>query len=490
MNTDSSRTAKDGRRINHNRRLKHDPGNDPSAIYSRLPPIAGWGGLDAKTNKHLFEYYKGGPELYPYRKYSRADLVNFLLNRERVKTPSEVRPPERKLTLWIQNTPAQVNDRYQANASSSKCRWEGCPAPGGTILKGFLRIAFDEHPDKTASGEADPFHNAGYIHLYCFEELFDLGFLVHYSEVLFGFSILPDTRHFPHETRNPMALTRDHEDLIEAFIQWKNLEYSRATEIARFVQDRQIDKKLDNTKLMEAKKVRIGEQRQPPLWSVLTNKHLSLEVKGRRETRERRGGANIDKHRGDLRSYLELKYGMKKRRREEESDDDEVEEFIPDQHQHPPPQPGASASRSHGDKQPPPPPTAEEQEEEFIIDQTWMNAQQPPQERLHQLHSHVQDGPMTRKRSRATERCINHVLTSPQHLTRRSRQEIQELLEREPQHIRDRVLAGAPEYAGPLLYDDHLEERVGRLGKRQRRDVSEYTGRRESLRDPRKLHSE
>ena len=53
-----------------------------------------------------------------------------------------------------------------------------------------------------------------------------------------------------------------------------------------------------------------------------------------------------------------------------------------------------------------------------------------------------------------------------------------------------RRLHRAPEYAGPLLYNDHLEERVGRLGKRQRRDVSEYTGRRESLRDPRKLHSE
>ncbi|KAK3357758.1 hypothetical protein B0T25DRAFT_169144 [Lasiosphaeria hispida] len=478
--------ARDGRKINHTRKLKHDPGNDPSALYQKLPKVPGWGPLDKNGKKSVFEYFKDGPELFPYNRFDKEELIAFLTGRGR--------PSPRNMVVWIQNTPAQVNERYQAQTSSSKCRYSGCPVKSGTILKGFYRVAFDEYSEQTTAGIADPFHNAGYMHLYCLEEIFDLGLLLHSSKRLFNFEILPDTRHFHFETRNPMALTRDHQEALEVYNEWKQAQLGRAHEAMDAVFYYNADPRAAGFEIRRSRN-------RECLWYKLTENHLMLESKGRHKTREKRGGANIDKHRGDLRRFLSLKAKMKRARQDEDDEDYEEEEAAAVEQ---PPRKRRSLLAGYLRGKPvtvhPAVPggsrglVPSEADSEFIPDSSWLNTQ-PPSEQLHYLHEHHEAGPRTRKRSRQTEECIKKVLESPTHLTRRSIVEINNLLGGEPPHVQDRVLAAAPEYyAGDVLsprevYHDHLEERVGRLPKRQRREVSGYTEKRETLWDPRRHHS-
>ncbi|KAK0710863.1 hypothetical protein B0H67DRAFT_583573 [Lasiosphaeris hirsuta] len=478
--------ARDGRKINHTRKLKHDPGNDPSALYQKLPKMPSWGPPAKSGKKPIFEYYKDGPELYPYHRFDKEEIIAFLTG---LGCPSP-----RALVVWVQNTPAQVNDRYQAQTSSSKCRYSGCPVKSGTILKGFYRVAFDEHSDETTTGIADPFHNAGYMHLYCFEEIFDLGLLLHSSKPLFNFDILPDTRHFHFETRNPMALTRDHQEALEVFDEWKQAQLARAHEMMNAVCHFNTDPRAAG---FETRRTRNKEC----LWFKLTESHLLLESKGRHKTREKRGGANLDKHKGDLCRFLSIKAQMKRARQDDDDEDYEEDEATATER---PPRKSRNLSASGPQARlmtgrPAAPGGSRglvpsEAESEFIPDDSWLNMQ-PPSEQLHYLHDHHGAGPRTRKRSRQTEECIKKVLQSPTYLTRRSTIEINNLLGNEPPHVQDRVLAAAPEYyVGDVLspteiYHDRLEERIGRLPKRQRRDVSAYTEKREELVDPRKHHS-
>ncbi|KAK5663867.1 hypothetical protein OQA88_73 [Cercophora sp. LCS_1] len=476
--------ALDGKKINHNRRHKHDPGNDPSAIYPQVPSQNPWGPLE--SGKHKFEYFKGGPELYPWKRYTRDELVDFLIGQDCSFG--------RKLTIWIQNTPAQVNQRYQAQASSSKCRYINCPASQGTILKGFLRVAFDEHADKTATGSVDPFHNAGYMHLYCFEEIFDLGFLIHCSQPAFGFTVAPDTRHFPHETRNPMSLTRDHEEMQQVYGYWKAEHTQRAYHKLMMAQQLGIPKRS----LLDAHKPRSSKDN---LWYRLTDRHLNLEVKGRKATREKRSGADIDRHRGDLRMYLGLKQEQTKRKREVDDDGEEEGNSAPPRP--PPPKRKSVSFRVHV----PPPPSGSVYHQQphphvppsnvaCLPDYDWFDAngnpQHQPQERLHQIHTQwAQQGiRRTRKRSRDAEQVIRDVIAISPRLTRQNAHEISDLLLDSPQDMCNRLLAVIPEHAGEVikpLYEDRLEERIANLPKRQRRDVSGFT---EKLgRDPRAAHS-
>ncbi|CAI4217968.1 unnamed protein product [Parascedosporium putredinis] len=95
---------------------------------------------------------------------------------------------------------------YMTNLTKSQ-------APNNTIKKPFYRVAFDEWPRETGHVR-DPFHNAGYMHLYCFERLFDL-----FEIVELGWADA-DVRNFPLEERNHTALTFDFAELKDAYQIW------------------------------------------------------------------------------------------------------------------------------------------------------------------------------------------------------------------------------------------------------------------------------
>jgi len=317
------------RRIDNSRSGKEDPANDPQNFYQPSPIPAAWGPLTSKAGKRgaprpLFEYHKRGPELAPGDKFNPRQIAHFIRGEGHPAPPGE-----RQLTLWIQNVPAQLNNRYLSGSTSQKCRWDECPAPQGTILKGFFRVAFDEYADRTAV-ETDPYHMACYMHLYCFEEAFDLGYLYWRSmesspSSRVDFSIRPDVRDFPKEDRNAMSLNRDkHADLLDVFEDWAEDQYPRYCQI-------------NDAKKRDQNFVYDGFQPQSypvpdheRLYYQLTKNHVETEVDARERTREKRGGAHIAKHMGNLDKYHSTKKALvgddRPAKRKYGEDEDEAEE--------------------------------------------------------------------------------------------------------------------------------------------------------------------
>ncbi|KAF2715639.1 hypothetical protein K504DRAFT_487276 [Pleomassaria siparia CBS 279.74] len=107
-----------------------------------------------------------------------------------------------KLKLWIQRCPADSARRYP-HTSWSKCRFRDCPANkylNGTILHGHFRVAFDEkwHRDRE---NVDPYHAAGYAHLYCMERFLD------FPEICRKANVEVDTRSLSNEPNGSFAAT-------------------------------------------------------------------------------------------------------------------------------------------------------------------------------------------------------------------------------------------------------------------------------------------
>ncbi|KAK2000550.1 hypothetical protein LX36DRAFT_572006 [Colletotrichum falcatum] len=250
---------------------------DASEWYEALPEApAAWGGRDPKNP--MFQYNKEG-ELLPSLRFSREQIFYYLKERKDRGLP---------LTLWIQNVPHGCKTRVGDDRLRA-CRWSGCPAPKGTILKGFWRVCFDERP-ATSGKQHDPYHNAGYMHLWCLDRCFDL------FEIAHAFDLKPDTRHFEKEERNPMAMTRDHDELVMEFEKWRT---SQKAAYAEWQQQCSVNEALGipiENRLVET---------EAKLWNVLTTRHLVLETPVRSNMRTRRAGISIDKHKGDLGWYVE-----------------------------------------------------------------------------------------------------------------------------------------------------------------------------------------
>ncbi|KAF6838794.1 hypothetical protein CPLU01_02327 [Colletotrichum plurivorum] len=245
------------------------------AWYDPLPAApAPWGGPD--PSRPLFAYTPAG-EWRPGQRLSRDDILHYLTERKRLSLP---------LTLWIQNLPHGCVRRVP-DPRTLKCRWSGCPAQNGTILKGFWRVCFDERPS-TSGREHNPFHNAGYLHLWCLDRCFDL------HEIAEAFDLRPDTRRFEKEERNPMAMTRDHDELVLEFERWRDAQR------AAYADWRALCQQNESLGLPTPNRVVPKEQK---LWHILTTKHLQLETVVRQAMRDNRQGISIDQHRGDLGWY-------------------------------------------------------------------------------------------------------------------------------------------------------------------------------------------
>ncbi|WYZ40786.1 hypothetical protein EsH8_IV_001127 [Colletotrichum jinshuiense] len=244
--------------------------------YDALPRApTPWGGSDPKNP--LFQYNREG-ELLPNLRFSRGQILYYMKQRKDRGLP---------LTLWIQNVPHGCKERV-GDSRLRACRWSGCPAVKGTILKGFWRVCFDERP-ATSGKQHDPYHNAGYMHLWCLDRCFDL------VEIAQAFDLKPDTRYFEKEERNAMAMTRDHDELVLEFENWR-------TSQQKAYDEWQASSKVN--KMLGLPGENRWVDKEAKLWYVLTTRHLVLETPVRSNMRKKRNGISIDKHIGDLEWYV------------------------------------------------------------------------------------------------------------------------------------------------------------------------------------------
>ncbi|KAK3899619.1 hypothetical protein C8A05DRAFT_36758 [Staphylotrichum tortipilum] len=282
-------------KLHHKRKGKMDANNDPRAVYTAPQPVPSWGPMVAEgyAQEPLFKYFRNTPEWIAGRNLTKEQIVTFL------KGDDHPNGNQRRLTVWIQSTPAQSNDRYAGGPNAAKCRFKDCPGVSNSILKGFYRVAFDEFSNLTGTAY-DPMQNAGYLHLHCFETMFDLGFLVHYSNI-HGFQVVADTRNFARETKNPASIERDHIEMSQAFREWVEDQRQRATTIM----NQNLAKPQDQWYTGFAPAADAPHDQR--LGCCLTDKHISLEARARAQTRAKRGGAHIGLHRGDLEKWLQLR---------------------------------------------------------------------------------------------------------------------------------------------------------------------------------------
>ncbi|KAH7023825.1 hypothetical protein EDB80DRAFT_807965 [Ilyonectria destructans] len=182
----------------------------------------------------------------------------------------------RQLRLWLQHHPAQCNARI--NGRDHSCRWSECPVPSKNIGPGWHRVVFDEYSKLTTNGDKDPFHIAGAMHLWCFEQCFDA------AEYWRANVLRADIRALPREHRNPMALNRhpDANIVLQSLVPW-------------------IDRQLE-----------IGPQVMPRLHEeslsfALSSHHLTCQSVTRQMTRDKRFNNKLTKvkktadcHKGNL----------------------------------------------------------------------------------------------------------------------------------------------------------------------------------------------
>ncbi|KAH8589980.1 hypothetical protein B0O99DRAFT_470862, partial [Bisporella sp. PMI_857] len=249
---------------------------DPAKYYQ--PLLATPESWTGPWTRSKFEYTPYG-ELTPQR-YS-ADEMNDFITYHQVDHPV----PGARPTLWIQNVPADAKSRYPS-AESSKCRFLECPMPKGTIRNGQYRVAIDEWDlSKQAAPNKDPYHNAGYAHLYCLEKFFDLGLIALSDQYI----IKPDNREFP-EGRNKMAITRDSTHML--------------TIVNDFLRD---------VRTWAQKGGRPQDWFNTSLTRALTVEHLRKQPKVRQAVRQARGGNSIDEHLGNLDHLISNKKPRKER---------------------------------------------------------------------------------------------------------------------------------------------------------------------------------
>jgi hypothetical protein len=255
-----------------NRRHENITAFDPTTLYEPLLETpATW-----SSPHNEFQYNKFG-ELNTQLKLTQDQMLEFLYLHPLHNLDGDYNQQNGALTLWIQTVPADSIRRYPS-MGSDKCRFAECPAKNNTIHKGFFRVAIDEH---NRSGiKVDPFHCAGFVHLYCLEKFINFPLLCK------DLNVRPDNRLLV-EPKNKMAITRDHNEL-----------YKIAED---FIKNSQNQPTWDYTNTLSYK---------------LVMAHLELEPDSRSRKRKITGGNHLDSHRGDVEVFAEAerkKYASRKR---------------------------------------------------------------------------------------------------------------------------------------------------------------------------------
>ncbi|KAK3065350.1 hypothetical protein LTS18_014194 [Coniosporium uncinatum] len=194
---------------------------DPKAVYKReaphpllaLVPFAQYHGLDIGTtgadgNKPWWRSPRTG-QVFHYTEHCELseETYNVAQIQDYIKNHINNRELGFALRLYIQRCPADSARRYET-ATSSSCRFKDCPARkygfNGTIQVGHFRVAFEERRFKYGEGkgsnvEYDPFHVAGYAHLYCMERFLD------WEYICKKFDVRVEDRHCTNEPRGRFA---------------------------------------------------------------------------------------------------------------------------------------------------------------------------------------------------------------------------------------------------------------------------------------------
>lgn len=238
---------------------------DPSKYYQGLPEAPQSWTAHYGNGTLTFKYNEYG-NLSTNDKFSPCEILAYLYQHPLNYYGNNVYDPKNgRLKLWIQTVPAGAGIRYP-DKMSDKCRFADCPVRGGSIRTGFFRVSFDEH---TGSGrQVDPYHCAGFVHLFCLEKF------CNFAAICRDLNVLPDQRNLP-EGKNKMAVTRDHPEMAEV--------------VRTFIQSPQ---KIDPWDYEQT------------LSFQLTSKHLELQYPTRQNKRIERGGNHIELHKGDLDRFV------------------------------------------------------------------------------------------------------------------------------------------------------------------------------------------
>ncbi|EON62181.1 hypothetical protein W97_01401 [Coniosporium apollinis CBS 100218] len=169
---------------------------DPSKVYENVPHTSDW-----SSSKYFHEYTEAG-ELVDGT-FSADQLHEYLHQWSTWNGADGAR-----LILWIQRCPTDSARRY-ASEGGSKCRFKHCPATNNTIMHGHYRVAFDEVWAKYKT-RADPFIQAGYVHLYCLERFLD------FPEICAKLDMRPDDRKMIQEPRGHWAPVLGTHDAVVA----------------------------------------------------------------------------------------------------------------------------------------------------------------------------------------------------------------------------------------------------------------------------------
>ncbi|KAI6368519.1 hypothetical protein MCOR25_004638 [Pyricularia grisea] len=196
--------APHGRPLHKLRRGRGKDGSrdDPNEFYWRLPgPPPSWA-----HGRSVFHYTCDG-ELNLLYKFDEVAFLDYLTQPE--------------LVLLIQRTPTLHNHRYPNYLLSPKCRFRQCRALHRTINRGEFRVALSEHPS-LYGGMLDPFHCAGYVHLYCLESILGVRRMVELHE---QDRLVVHTHSLPMEEKDPMYImgVPDEAGPYSRYIKWFDL---------------------------------------------------------------------------------------------------------------------------------------------------------------------------------------------------------------------------------------------------------------------------
>ncbi|KAI0857434.1 hypothetical protein F4860DRAFT_528106 [Xylaria cubensis] len=257
---------------------------EPEKYYGPSPPKPrDWGPRNAR-GKYLFTYTEKGElaaGLYltarEMRQYllgpSPQDQANFEGPFRLPGVKLRIKKERQGLTLWVGWPAPMSNARYPRGGESTKCRFKNCPYRGRTISMGDPWVIFDER--QNTDGELiDPFHNAGYVHLFCLESNFDI------VDLWQCLDIRPDYRSFKRESHPYFCLSYRLPGIDIIVKNWwhtafRNWEISRANGLKR--------KRIHESSLAQS----------------LINYKLEKEPMAQVKNRLKRAGADIAKHRGD-----------------------------------------------------------------------------------------------------------------------------------------------------------------------------------------------
>jgi hypothetical protein len=271
-------TSEAGMKIGKNKRPENIRNFNPAKFYKPLgTPPAAWGSINPATNEKLFQYTEYG-ELNPLSTFTAEQIAEYIGNHPLHYANGDYDGKNSSLILRIQTVPADSASRYP-NKASDKCRFSCCPDPRRTIRKGEFRICLDEQGFRHA--KTDPFHNAGYVHLFCLEKCLD------FPQICKTFNVQPDVRVL-REGKNKMAITRDHEsmeeiceDFIRTSLPWAEFGH------------------------------RPQKYYQYTLSYALTMEHLDKQPKHIQAVRQGRGGNHIDLHQNNLDLYMAIGRGIR-----------------------------------------------------------------------------------------------------------------------------------------------------------------------------------